>query len=186
MVQGAGSGGVGWGFRDRVSWGGKIQMAVDGFVVCDWARKRVLECLTCANEECVVFCYESVVEDGVCFLQHEAQWAGTPRVQPLYEWFSSTSTACEDARGRIVVYMYMYVQEKPMGWRGHSIIQAEGKNKKRIRDRSHTLANYIPAMRLRLHSLEEEMLFIGIQMEDQVWSPAQLSPLKDNLRQCLF
>ena len=55
-----------------------------------------------------------------------------------------------------------------MGWRGHSIIQAEGKNKKRIRDRSHTLANYIPAMRLRLHSLEEEMLFIGIQMEDQV------------------
>jgi len=62
----------------------------------------------------------------------------------------------------------MYVQEKPMGWRGHSIIQAEGKNKKRIRDRSHTLANYIPAMRLRLHSLEEEMLFIGIQMEDQV------------------
>lgn len=32
----------------------------------------------------------------------------------------------------------------------------------------------------------EEMLFIGIQMEDQVWSPAQLSPLKDTLRECLF
>ena len=32
----------------------------------------------------------------------------------------------------------------------------------------------------------EEMLFIGIQKEDQVWSPAQLSPLKDTLRQCLF
>ena len=30
------------------------------------------------------------------------------------------------------------------------------------------------------------MLFIGIQMEDQVGSPAQLSPLKDNLRECLF
>jgi len=33
---------------------------------------------------------------------------------------------------------------------------------------------------------EEEMLFIGIQMEDQVWSPAQLSLLKDTLRECLF
>jgi len=32
----------------------------------------------------------------------------------------------------------------------------------------------------------EEMLFIGIQMEDQVWSPAQLSPLQDTLRKCLF
>jgi len=34
--------------------------------------------------------------------------------------------------------------------------------------------------------VREEMLFIGIQMEDQVWSPAQLSPLKDALRECLF
>jgi len=32
----------------------------------------------------------------------------------------------------------------------------------------------------------EEILFIGIQMEDRVWSPAQLSLLKDNLRECLF
>ena len=33
--------------------------------------------------------------------------------------------------------------------------------------------------------IREEMLFID-QMEDQVWSPAQLSPLKDTLRECLF
>ena len=34
--------------------------------------------------------------------------------------------------------------------------------------------------------LREEMLFIRNQMEDQLWSPAQSSPSKDTLRECLF
>jgi len=32
---------------------------------------------------------------------------GTPRAQPLYEWSFSASTACADAGGRRVVYMYI-------------------------------------------------------------------------------
>jgi len=36
------------------------------------------------------------------------------------------------------------------------------------------------------NAYREEMLFIGIQMEDQVWSPAQLSPLKDTQEMSLF
>ena len=37
---------------------------------------------------------------------YNVKWAGNPRARLLYEWFSSASTACADARGRRVVYMY--------------------------------------------------------------------------------
>ena len=40
-------------------------MQVDGHVVCDWARKSVLQDLTCANKRCVTFCNEIVVKDRV-------------------------------------------------------------------------------------------------------------------------
>ena len=43
-------------------------------------------------------------------LQRAAQWSGTPRARPLYEWVFPMSTACADARGRRVVYIFVCIK----------------------------------------------------------------------------
>jgi len=42
-----------------------MEVQVDRHVVCNWSREGILEYLTCANESCVTFDYEIVVQNRV-------------------------------------------------------------------------------------------------------------------------
>jgi len=63
-------------------------------------------------------------------LRGEAQWTGTPRARPLYEWSSSLSTACTDARGRRVVHIHIYINVVWEAMRRGLLIHAEEKMKR--------------------------------------------------------
>jgi len=63
-------------------------------------------------------------------LRGEAQWTGTPRARPLYEWSSSLSTACTDARGRRVVHIHIYINVVWEAMRRGLLIHTEEKMKR--------------------------------------------------------